>query len=99
MEATCKCAIWSEYLACLNKHMLACSFPIGSQCNLSNMFYSCSQCAKMVSECAVALACDAEECPKSYGVITPSIAFGQRLVDRLGKRGLAISVTSDAPTK
>jgi short subunit dehydrogenase-like uncharacterized protein len=51
----------------------------------------------MASECAMALAFDERECPAVYGVITPSVAFGQRLVERMKKCDITMSVTTTAP--
>lgn len=55
------------------------------------------QTSRMASECAMALAFDERECPAVYGVITPSVAFGQRLVERMKKCDITMSVTTTAP--
>lgn len=46
------------------------------------------QTAKMVSEAALCLLRDAEACPCNYGVLTPSAALGQPLIDRLRAKGI-----------
>lgn len=48
--------------------------------------------SKMLSESALSLAFDGERLPKSAGVITPAVAFGDRLVERLNARGLTFRV-------
>lgn len=41
--------------------------------------------SKMLAECAVCLALDGEKLPKNFGVVTPSVAMGEVLLERLVK--------------
>jgi len=50
------------------------------------------QTAKMVSEAAVSLALDGDLLPARYGVITPSVAMGSVLRERLCSRGMNFKV-------
>ena len=50
------------------------------------------QTAKMVCEAALCLACDEEKLPKSYGILTPSIAFGDTYMERLRAAGMEFFV-------
>ena len=47
----------------------------------------------MLAESALCLALDSNHLPKQYGVITPSVAMGTSIVDRLKKAGFDISVS------
>lgn len=50
--------------------------------------------SKMLAECAVCLALDAEKLPKSAGVLTPSAAMGEVLLERLVQNaGLSFEVS------
>ena len=42
----------------------------------------------MVAEAALCLALDKQSCPQTFGVLTPSTAFGDVLIQRLEKRGI-----------
>jgi short subunit dehydrogenase-like uncharacterized protein len=48
--------------------------------------------AKMISECALALACDRDKLPDVRGVLTPAVAFRDVLVDRLQRAGIRFEV-------
>ena len=49
--------------------------------------------SKMLAEAAVCLALDEQLIPKTYGCITPSVAMGDTLLDRLDKNaGLKFSI-------
>lgn len=51
--------------------------------------------SKMLAECAVCLALDAEKLPKHFGVITPSVAMGEVLLERLEQNaGLSFEMDS-----
>ena len=50
--------------------------------------------AKMLAETALCLALDAERLPKQYGIVTPAVALGVTLADRLKKAGFIITVDS-----
>ena len=47
----------------------------------------------MLAESALCLALDSNHLPRQYGVITPSVAMGTSIVDRLKKAGFDISVS------
>ena len=46
----------------------------------------------MVAECAYLLAEEPDQLPKRFGVITPAVAFGEKLKDRLVQKGVAIEI-------
>lgn len=50
--------------------------------------------SKMLAECAVCLALDGEKLPQNFGVVTPSVAMGEVLLERLVKHaGLSFEFT------
>lgn len=49
--------------------------------------------AIMLAESALCLALDKDELPNEYGVITPAVAMGTKIADRLKKAGFNISVS------
>lgn len=50
--------------------------------------------SKMLAECAVCLALDAEKLPKNFGLVTPSVAMGEVLLERLVEHaGLSFELT------
>lgn len=49
--------------------------------------------AIMLAESALCLSLDQQVLPKEYGVITPSVAMGTKIADRLKKAGFDISVS------
>jgi len=58
-----------------------------------------SETAKMLSESALCLAFDDEQLPKNYGVVTPSAAMGESLLERLQSEGIKFEIdysSSDA---
>lgn len=46
----------------------------------------------MVAECALSLVHEADQLPKNFGVLTPAVAFGEKLKDRLVKRGVTFDI-------
>lgn len=50
------------------------------------------QTAKMVTEAAICLATNPKNSPQVFGVLTPSVAFGKVLRDRLYERGIEFAV-------
>lgn len=54
------------------------------------------QTAKMVTEAALCLAKNPTHSPQVYGVLTPSVAFGKTLRDRLFERGIEFRVEEEA---
>ena len=50
--------------------------------------------SKMVAESALCLALDAEKLPEHYGVVTPAVAMGDRLMERLQAAGLRFEILS-----
>jgi short subunit dehydrogenase-like uncharacterized protein len=55
--------------------------------------------AKMVSECALSLVVDRERLPPRTGVLTPVLAFGEVLLDRLVRAGLRFEIVRRGPRK
>ncbi|ABC32044.1 uncharacterized conserved protein [Hahella chejuensis KCTC 2396] len=52
--------------------------------------------SKMLAESGLCLALDRRKLPKSYGVITPVMAMGRSLMDRLQQRGVKFEVLESA---
>ncbi|MFQ6678029.1 MAG: saccharopine dehydrogenase family protein [Fidelibacterota bacterium] len=50
--------------------------------------------AKMLAESALCLALDKKVLPPHFGVITPAVAFGKEIIDRLKNAGMNISVNT-----
>lgn len=50
------------------------------------------QTAKMATESAMCLVHDMDRLPQTYGVLTPSVAMGDQLVQRLNDRGIMFTV-------
>lgn len=48
--------------------------------------------SKMVSESALCLALDADQLPENYGVVTPAMAMGDRLLERLRAAGMGFEI-------
>jgi short subunit dehydrogenase-like uncharacterized protein len=46
----------------------------------------------MLAESALCLALDGDRLPPAAGVLTPAVAMGDALVDRLRSRGLTLTV-------
>lgn len=46
----------------------------------------------MAAECAISLAQETEQLPKKFGVVTPSVAFGEKLKERLTNRGFTFDI-------
>jgi short subunit dehydrogenase-like uncharacterized protein len=46
----------------------------------------------MATESALSLIHDAEHLPQTYGVLTPSVAFGTPLLMRLQQKGISFSI-------
>ena len=53
----------------------------------------------MLSECALALALDAEKLPKTSGILTTASALGSVGIDRLRKAGMIFKVHDDNSNK
>ena len=49
--------------------------------------------SKMLAESAVALALQSEQLPQQYGIVTPAVALGMPLVERLKSAGMEFSIT------
>eukprot|EP01040_Poterioochromonas_malhamensis_P010639 gene10639-11585_t len=50
------------------------------------------QTAKMAAESAISLLQEGDQLPKKFGVLTPSVAFGDKLKDRLSSRGITFDI-------
>jgi short subunit dehydrogenase-like uncharacterized protein len=48
----------------------------------------------MIAEAAISCIKDEEKAPKKFGVITPAVAFGPPLIDRLKNKGIAFTVAA-----
>lgn len=48
--------------------------------------------SKMLAEAALSLASDRGQLPEAAGVLTPAVAFGDRLIERLNARGMSFRV-------
>jgi short subunit dehydrogenase-like uncharacterized protein len=48
----------------------------------------------MIGECAVSMVQDTETLPKSFGVVTPVVAFGTKLQERLTNKGIMFDFRS-----
>ena len=55
--------------------------------------------SKMVAESALCLALDREQLPERYGVVTPAVAMGDRLLERLRAAGMRFEILSDSEKK
>ena len=52
--------------------------------------------AKMLSESALCLALDSDKLPKFAGVVTPAVAMGEVLIERLQKAGIKFELIEDS---
>lgn len=46
----------------------------------------------MAAESAISLLQEGDQLPKKFGVLTPSVAFGDKLKDRLNSRGITFDI-------